>query len=403
MNSGLLRFTVWTIAVALLPSELFSQWIQTNGPGGDPVRSLASSGVNLFAGTSGRGVFLSTNGGRNWDSASVGLISPNVWSIATLDTKLFAGTHVGVYLSTSNGASWEATPLTNRDVWSFATMDTILFAGTTGGVYRSTSDGASWTQANNGLTNTDVFALVVSDTTLLAGTFSGVFLSTNNGSSWTASNLGLTNTNVLSMGVSGRNIFAGTFGGGVFLSANNGTSWMQVNAGLTNTNIHAFATSGTAVFVGTSGGIFTSTNNGSSWAAASTGLTHTNVLSLCISDTNLFAGTDSGSVWRRSLSDLVTSVGTVSGRTPQYAKLEQNYPNPFNPSTAIKFSLSSKSFVSLKVFNVLGEEMSTLVSEELYAGVYSREWSGTDMPSGVYFYRLIAGSFVETRKFILLR
>src|SRR6267143_456871 len=88
---------------------------------------------------------------------------------------------------------------------------------------------------------------------------------------------------------------------------------------------------------------------------------------------------------------------------PTGFSLSQNYPNPFNPSTTLTFSLPSKSFVSLKIFDILGEEVSKLISEELSAGIYSREWTGTALTSGVYFYRLQAGSLIETKKLILLR
>jgi hypothetical protein len=101
--------------------------------------------------------------------------------------------------------------------------------------------------------------------------------------------------------------------------------------------------------------------------------------------------------------------------------LEQNYPNPFNPSTTISFSLPSKAFVLLKVFDLIGREVATLISREISAGKHSRQWNAEGMPSGIYFYRLSAvpsggrdlvttagrdgqaGSFTETKKLILLR
>jgi Secretion system C-terminal sorting domain len=83
--------------------------------------------------------------------------------------------------------------------------------------------------------------------------------------------------------------------------------------------------------------------------------------------------------------------------------LNQNYPNPFNPSTTFSFNLPSRSFVSLKVFDLIGKEVATIVSEEMQAGNYSRQWNASDLPSGVYFYRLQAGSFAETKKLILLK
>ncbi len=83
--------------------------------------------------------------------------------------------------------------------------------------------------------------------------------------------------------------------------------------------------------------------------------------------------------------------------------LQQNYPNPFNPSTTIKFALPTPGFVTLSIFNILGEKVATLVSEELTAGSYKYEWDATELTSGIYFYRIQAGSFVETKKMILLK
>jgi len=81
--------------------------------------------------------------------------------------------------------------------------------------------------------------------------------------------------------------------------------------------------------------------------------------------------------------------------------LSQNFPNPFNTSTSISFSLPTRSFVSLKVFDILGREVAILAFEDLLGGFYTRQWNATNMPSSVYFYRLQANSFTETKKLIL--
>jgi hypothetical protein len=117
----------------------------------------------------------------------------------------------------------------------------------------------------------------------------------------------------------------------------------------------------------------------------------------------LFAGTRDAGVWRRPLLEMITSVEGLSTDLPTHFSLDQNYPNPFNPSTTVSFSLPSKSFVSLKVFAALGREVSILVSEELPAGKYARQWNAMGLPSGVYFYRIVAGSWTETKKLLLLR
>jgi hypothetical protein len=83
--------------------------------------------------------------------------------------------------------------------------------------------------------------------------------------------------------------------------------------------------------------------------------------------------------------------------------LEQNYPNPFNPITVIRYSLIKDMHISLKIYNALGEEKATIINEKLNAGTYSVEWDASDLPSGVYFYALDAGDFIQTKKMILLK
>ena len=84
-------------------------------------------------------------------------------------------------------------------------------------------------------------------------------------------------------------------------------------------------------------------------------------------------------------------------------ELKQNYPNPFNPTTKIKYQIPQLSFVTIKVYDVLGNEISTLVKEEKPQGSYEVEFKATNFPSGIYFYRLQAGNFVETKKMLLLK
>ena len=89
--------------------------------------------------------------------------------------------------------------------------------------------------------------------------------------------------------------------------------------------------------------------------------------------------------------------------TPEQYKLSQNYPNPFNPSTTINFTIPYASFVSLKVFNSLGQEIESLVAKDLNAGTYNYNWDAKGLTSGIYFYKLQAGDFIETKKMILLK
>jgi hypothetical protein len=178
--------------------------------------------------------------------------------------------------------------------------------------------------------------------------------------------------------VNGSNLFAGTNGGGVFLSINNGTSWTEVNTGLTNTFVNALAVNGS----------------------------------------NLFAGTDSGGVWRRPLSDIVTAVEDDFRQVPVGFALEQNYPNPFwsgvplgageISATTIRYQLPKITLVVLKIYNIFGQEVRTLVNARQPAGVNAVVWdggdeSGKEVSSGIYIYRLQTGESVQSRKLSFVR
>ena len=101
--------------------------------------------------------------------------------------------------------------------------------------------------------------------------------------------------------------------------------------------------------------------------------------------------------------DMSVAIETVDSDIPDAFQLDQNYPNPFNPTTVIPFSVAATGPVSLSVYNVLGQEVVTLVDEQLPAGNYTADFRADGLPSGVYLYRFKAGSTVVTRKMLLLR
>jgi hypothetical protein len=88
---------------------------------------------------------------------------------------------------------------------------------------------------------------------------------------------------------------------------------------------------------------------------------------------------------------------------PTNYNLTQNYPNPFNPSTKIRYSVPHPSQVVIKVFDILGNVIEVLVNDEKVAGTYELTWYAENLPSGIYFYRLQAGSFIETKKMVLMK
>jgi hypothetical protein len=161
------------------------------------------------------------------------------------------------------------------------------------------------------------------------------------------------------------------------------------------------ANNGTAT--GTGGAIVRSTNGGVSWHSQSSG-TESTLRSVAFTDADSGTAVGNAGVIVRTTTGGVTTVGEYLN--PPVATdfvLMQNYPNPFNPATTISFSIPSKSFVSLNIFDALGREVSSLLSEELSAGKYSQQWDAAGLSSGVYFYRLQAGSFVETKKLLVVR
>jgi len=107
--------------------------------------------------------------------------------------------------------------------------------------------------------------------------------------------------------------------------------------------------------------------------------------------------------WAQTIG-LVTSVEQIPSETiPQYFSLSQNYPNPFNPTTTIQFALPKPSSVTLKIYDILGREVLTLVDEDLQPGEYKVEFDASSLASGVYIYRLEAEGFVQAKKLTLLK
>ncbi|MHB8579350.1 MAG: T9SS type A sorting domain-containing protein [Ignavibacteriaceae bacterium] len=418
---NLLHSFLIIITIILFSGEVNAQWAQSNGPFITLVTCMTvsysnSGNTNIFAGTVPNGIYLSTDNGVTFFPSGKGVTYPPVGALTVSDTNLFAGTYVssgylswnsGVFLSIDEGKSWTPVKngLSNISVQSLVVSGSNLYAGTANGVFRSTNNGASWTAANNGL-KTWIRCLAVSGNKIFAGTRgSGVFLSTDNGANWNNVNNGLTNLYVETLVVMDTNVFAGTDGGGVFLSTNGGNGWSAINNGLLNTTVYSLAATGSYLFAGTgagSGGVFLTADYGASWSAIGNGNTFA-ANSLAISRTTLFAGTSGNGVWRRPLSDIITSIKDNGSRFPEHFKLYQNYPNPFNPTTIINYSVPKSSLVRIKVYDVLGREIETLVNEQKNPGNYKITFNAGKMASGVYFYQLRASDYTSIKKMLLLK
>lgn len=393
MVHGLFIFLFWIISVQLSNA----QWVQANnGMGNKYVYALESSGNNIFAGTLfNYGVYLSTNNGVNWNQTS--LNNQEIYSLAISGSYIFAGTEFnGVYVSNDNGNSWIQSTLNNKSIFSLAVSGNIVFAGVDHvGILLSTNYGLDWSFS---LSVGFPYSLAVNDNNIYAGTVNGIFVSSDYGTTWlhTLSN----NQSVWSIAVDGDNVFAGSQG--VYISTNRGLNWTQTS--LNNRTIFSIEISGNNVIAGTQNyGVFVSNNYGMNWIEKNEGLPITGVYALCMLNNFIFAGLSVNySVYRRPLGELIGFI-SISNDIPESFSLYQNYPNPFNPQTKIKFDVPKASFTKLIIYDLLGREIAKLVNEELKPGTYEADWDGSNYSSGVYFYKIISGDFVETKKMVLMK
>ena len=425
----------------------------------DKVKALSINyGDTIFAGTINSGVFYSNDNGNTWIQINNGLpLYPFVWSLViNSNNTIFAGTNWDIFpacydlfCSTDDGDTWMLLDIPGVYIVYILAVNSIsgdIFVITNMGYYRSTDNGDTWTR----LTYLDdlgapVGALAVNSSSghIFAGTWDGgVYRSTDNGDTWTQLDLDVEEVYAFTINSSG-DIFAGTWDDGVYRSTDNGDTWIKLDLDCDkptfaiNSENHIFAgrdnglfrstdngdtwtqldldveevsalaiNSENHIFAAGEGGIFRSNDNGDSWTAINTGSTELYIFSLSInSEDRIFAGTVFSGVFR---SVSTTSVQEKTDAMPASFYLEQNYPNPFNPSTTILYDLPKSTRVVLKVYDLLGQEVRTLVDEKKKPGFHTVYWDGKnknvqDVASGIYLYRLEAESFTKTRKALLLR
>jgi hypothetical protein len=309
-----------------------------------------SNGTNVIAGTFGNGIYLSTDNGNSWKVVSVDMMGRFIFAMASMPsasgrTNVFAyavmnAIDQGIYYSTNDGESW------NDENPSYH-MPIFL------------STAVSINKSNSGLVSTNIYAV----------TYWGVDISTDLDSTWAYKGLRNYTINTLTV-------------------VNPDSSKSDMN--------HLTA--------GTNEGVFISLDNGDTiWAPFNQGLTNINIAALASDGTYLYAGTTGSGVWKRPLSEIITSVNDKQNDIPKRFTLMQNYPNPFNPSTINNYQLPMNNFVTLKVYDVLGREIKTLVNEYQSAGTHSIAFNATGLPSGVYLYRISAGNYSDTKKLVLIK
>lgn len=357
------------------------------------------------------GVLKSTDNGVNWMYINNGLTDLNMVGLYYTTTgTLLAGTHNnGIFYSTNEGISWIQSSITSSVITGFTNYNNNFFAAFgfyCEGVRRSTDNGANWVTVNNGIGSLCVNKLAVTSTgTIFAATgTNGVSRSTNLGNQWVVINNGLTNMNLSSIIVNTNGyVFVGSVGGGVFRSTNNGDTWSAVNNGITNNNINTLANNSSGVlFAGSVAGVFKSTNNGDLWSKVNSGLIDTNY------GVGVLSAANNGYLYATAHNNLYRSVQPTfikveKNNLPTDYILSQNYPNPFNPVTNIGFAIPKLTNTKISIYDATGKEVYVLVEENLSAGYYEVEWNADLFSSGVYFYKIKAGDFVQTKKMLLVK
>ena len=293
--------------------------------------------------------------------------------------------------------------------------DTVLYAGTSGGIFGIANDGRVTRGVRLGDFSSDVNALAISDTSLFVATRNdvvghggGVFCTTDGGASWAAVDSGIPHRHAHFSSVVGILFAAGgtiftVCDSGLYASTDHGTSWHDAGEGIPDRYIRTMEAQSGFVFAGTDSGLFLSTDNGAHWRSSTPTVTSTWVTAIACSPTHVYAGYKHGGIWRRALSELTTAVHPGTERITDEFRLDQNFPDPFNPSTTIGYTLPARSYVSLTVFNVLGQQVALLDDGERQAGYHAVRMDGSQLPSGVYFYRLMAGQYSTTRRMLLVR
>jgi photosystem II stability/assembly factor-like uncharacterized protein len=412
----------------------------------------------------GSAIFHTSNGGDNWEEQSTVATERNLNSVhfADRDNGWAVGDSGTIVNTSNNGTSWtlQQSGIRNRLSSAYCTNRSNAYAvGDSGKVLRTTNSGARW-DVQAVLTSSPLYAIrfVGQDTGWIAGAGGRIFRTTNRGTQWVSQTSPVT---IDLKAVFFRNRFDGwVAGGNVILQTNNGglnwahqgvlpygniesiqfvdamygwaytgpsfasslykttdggNTWTQVQGSWSTSPgpcYFADRNKGWALGIGRSAGcppgvkVLCTTNGGSTWEEQSRWFLRNLNVSACFT----FADPNNGWLVGEKGMILHTSNGGVTfaneskpRELPSGFVLEQNYPNPFNPSTTITYQLPTVSHVALKVFDILGREVASLVDGFEEPGYKSVTFDASNLASGVYFYRLRAGEFSEIRRMLLVK
>ncbi|MBK6912774.1 MAG: T9SS type A sorting domain-containing protein [Ignavibacteriales bacterium] len=373
-------------------------------------------------------VNFSTDNGVTWTSTHIWGSSSWVYSIVSKpDDLVIIGTYGnGIFRSIDGGLSFVAAGLAYQHVYALL-RDSLgnIYAGSTGGFFKSTDDGITWQPHNNGLDggSTILDLLLLGDKTILATSYSGFYFTEDQGDNWHKLNDGLLPAYVRSLALNINNtIYLGTNEGVYKFFGELPVEILSFSSAVIDNDVTLNWQ--TATEINNSGfeiereQVFSQQSSISNGEWQTIGFipghgTTSEKQSYSFKDENLSSGKYQYRLKQIDYDGSFEYSNTIEVEitAPLEFSLLQNYPNPFNPTTKIKYTIPSVTLslskgdilVSLKVFDVLGNEVATLVNEFKPAGEYNIDFTAASLPSGVYFYQLKAGEFIQTRKMILIK
>jgi photosystem II stability/assembly factor-like uncharacterized protein len=390
-----------------------------------PSIQFTSAKVGYAAGFNG--VFLkTTDGGKNWAS---NYVSAN-GSTQSIQDMMFINDQVG-YVScsyrllaktTDGGNSWSA--LIPDTTFVTSAIYGVWFSDVNNGwavgqakpgtttfdiIYKTTDGGATWSTQTNIATKDLRDVSFKGANGVAVGNGLKIVYSTNSGTSWNPATIATLPSNIVSTTNLRRVAFVDATtlvavgGKAILRSTNAGANWTLVDSA--NTDLYDVKFNSTGLLGYAVGNLYClkTTNGGTSWTnIIDTSVTHTTSIYSCAIDlgNNIWIGAASSTIFTTAP---VTSVERTSDAIPSSFSLDQNYPNPFNPSTTISYQLSAHSFVTLKVYDLLGREISTLVDSYQTAGTYVCKFDVKGLASGAYIYELKQGALSHRKSMLLLK
>jgi photosystem II stability/assembly factor-like uncharacterized protein len=374
-----------------------------------------------------RGVWSSMDKGYTWKKNTTVTISGGtpitLSKMQLIENKIFAsginvsGYGSGVFISSDTGNTWQQSISglpTNPSIEQIVRYADTIFV-LSGKIYRSTNFGSSWVLWNGNLPSSgSVVSLLLKGDTLFAarGSDYNIYRSVDGGRNWQTITTNLptsTGSTPQKLYTHNNRLYAIAGLGRIYWSEDSGSTWTE-STGITftgNKNAKELLFYDNNIFVITqSEGLYISTNNGQTWSQMNQGIGESfPSLSNPLISWGYFYVSSGGKIMRRQLSEfgIITNVQNEGSSTlPSDFVLNQNYPNPFNPSTKITWQSPVSGYTTLKVYDVLGREVATLVNEYLNAGSYEVEFNAFGLSSGVYLCRLINNSgYSKTIKMLL--